>query len=251
MELEGRVALVTGASSGIGRALAERLAAAGATVLAAGRDAAALDALAGRSGARPLVADLLDPGAAERLAALALEAAGRVDVLVNNAGAGWAGPFAAMDPAAAARLVGLNLLAPVRLTRALVPQMLARRSGQVVNVASIAGLVPAPAEAVYAATKAGLIGFSDSLRAELAPAGVGVLVVAPGVVDTPFFDRRGAPYARRWPRPIDPARVADATVAALRAGRAEVLTPAWLTVPARLHGALPGLYRRLAARFGG
>ena len=250
MRPEGSVALVTGASSGIGRATATRLAELGAQVLVAGRDRGALEALAASTGARVLVADLSDPVAVQRVAQEALAAAGRIDILINNAGVGWAGPFEGTDPAAIEKLVAVNLLAPIQLTRALLPGMLARSRGRIVNVASIAGHVGVRGEVVYAATKAGLVGFSESLRFELAGTGVGVSLVSPGVVATRFFERRGTPYTRAWPRPIAPERVAEVLVRAIREDRDEVVVPAWLSLPIRLRGSFPGLYRALAKRFG-
>ena len=250
MELAGSVCLVTGASSGIGRAAALRLAREGAQVVALGRDRAALDEVAARTSGIAVVADLTDPAAAGRAVREAMEAAGPIDVLVNNAGGGHFGRFAEMDPAEAERLVALNVVAPIRLTRAVLPGMIERRRGAIVNVASIAGHVGVGEEAVYAATKAALIGFSESLRDELGGTGVRVGVVSPGVVDTPFFERRGRPYDRSFPRLIHPDRVADAIVRAIRTGDPQVFSPRWLAFPARLHGAFPRLYRFLASRFG-
>jgi short-subunit dehydrogenase len=250
MRLEGSIALVTGASSGIGRALSPLLAARGALLALAGRDAAALAEIAERTGGQPLAADLASPGGAERLAGLVLERFGRVDLLVSNAGAGWAGDLVAMPLETADRLLALNLVAPVRLTRLLLPGMLERGSGHLVYVTSIAGATGVAREAVYAATKAGLATFADSVREEVAGSGVTVSVVVPGVVDTPFFDRRGSAYDRSWPPPIRPERVARALLRAISSDRAEVFAPAWVRVPARLKGAAPGVYRRLALRFG-
>ncbi|MGH3329447.1 MAG: SDR family NAD(P)-dependent oxidoreductase [Streptomycetales bacterium] len=250
MQMEGAVALVTGASSGIGAAAARRLAAAGCRILLLGRDAARLDAVTRDVAGVPLVADLAAAGGPEDAAARARDALGHVDLLVNNAGVGWAGEFAAMPDAAIGDLVAANLLAPVRLTRALLPAMVARGRGHIVVVSSIAGRTGVGGEAVYAATKAAAGVFADSLRYELAGTNVGVSVVVPGVVDTPFFGRRGVPYGRRWPRPIPPEQVADAIVRAVARERPEVFAPGWMRLPARLHGALPGLYRHLAGRFG-
>ncbi|ETK37207.1 hypothetical protein MPTA5024_05095 [Microbispora sp. ATCC PTA-5024] len=171
-----------------------------------------------------------------------------MDVLVANAGEGWSGPLAAMPDGTLERLVAVNLTAPMRLTRLLLPAMAERGRGHLVYVASIAGALGVREEAVYAATKAGLLAFAESLRYE-AP-GVGVTVVLPGVVDTPFFERRGRPYTRSRPAPVPPARVAAAVVAAVERGRAEVYVPGWLRVPARLRGAAPGTFRALARRFG-
>jgi short-subunit dehydrogenase len=243
VELRGAVCLVTGASSGIGRATALRLTREGARVVALGRDRTALESLGAW---RLVVADLAEAGAARGVA----DEAGDIDVLVNNAGLGWAGPFPEMVSDEIERLVRVNLLAPVLLARALVPGMIARGRGHVVNVASIVGHTGGRGEAVYAATKGALVAFTESLRLELAGSGVRVSLVTPGVIQTRFFERRGAPYARRWPRPIPPERVADAVVAAVRRGRAEVFVPGWLAGPARLRGVAPGLFRRLVGRFG-
>jgi short-subunit dehydrogenase len=250
MRLEGSIALVTGASSGIGRAVAPLLAERGATLALAGRDQAALASIAERTGGQPLAADLAAPGGAEQLAELVLERWGRVDLLISNAGAGWAGELATMPLEVPERLIALNLLAPVRLTRLLLPGMLERGSGHLVYVTSIAGATGVAREAVYAATKAGLATFADSLREEVAGAGVTVSVVVPGVVDTPFFERRGSAYDRSWPAPIPAGRVARAVLRAVVDDRAEVFAPAWIRLPARLKGAGPGRYRRLALRFG-
>jgi short-subunit dehydrogenase len=241
MEIGGARCLVTGASSGIGQATALRLAAAGAEVLALGRNRAALELVG-----RPIVCDLLDR---EQIDA-AVAAAGAVDVLVNNAGIGWRGPLHELDPDLLERLVRVNLLAPVLLTRALLPGMLARGRGHIVNVGSIVGLVGAKREAGYASTKGGLVAFTESLGQELAGRPVRVSLVTPGAIATAFFERRGQPYGRRFPRALAADKVADAIVDAIANGRAEVYVPRWLALPPRIHSLLPGLYRALAARFG-
>lgn len=246
MEIRDAVCLVTGASSGIGRATALRLASEGARVVPLGRDRAALEGLPVDGAA--VVADFARADGVALAAAEALAAFGRVDVLVNNAGIGSAGSFAEIGPDEVERLVAVNLLAPLLLTRTLLPGMLSNGRGWIVNVGSIVGHVGTQDEAAYAATKGGLVAFSESLRQELAGTGVGVSLVSPGVVATNFFERRGTPYRRRWPRPIPPERVADAIVEAIRRERAEVFVPRWLTVPARLRGAAPGLYRTLSRR---
>jgi short-subunit dehydrogenase len=246
--LRGAVVLVTGSSSGIGAASAVKLARSGARVIVHGTDAARVVELAGRIDAVPLTADLSQPAGADRLAEAALSVAGRVDVLVNNAGVGWAGRFADMSHADLSRLVAVNLVAPIRLTRALLPQMVSAGAGQLVFVTSIAGRVGVADEAVYAATKAGLDVFAESLRLELRGTGVGVGVLVPGAVRTAFFDRRGQPYDRRWPRLLPPQKVADALVQLIATGRAEWYVPRWLRLAVAVRGVLPGGYRRLAAR---
>jgi short-subunit dehydrogenase len=247
--LAGSVCLVTGATGGIGRAAALALARSGADVIASGRDQAALRELEANANVVTIAADLAQPGAGAQLADDALALRGRVDVLVNCAGVGSYGPFVACDDAILERLVAVNLVAPIELTRAVLPGMLERGSGHVVNVGSIVAHVGRQLEAEYAATKAALTVFSESLRAELAGTGINVSLVSPGVVDTRFFERRGAAYARRFPRPVPPELVADAIVRAIRERRAEVIVPRWLVLPVRLRGVAPGLYRALARRF--
>jgi short-subunit dehydrogenase len=249
VRLEAAVVLVTGASAGIGAAVVAELAARGAVVLAAGRDPAATAQVAARSGAHPLVADLATADGPADLAARAVEVHGRVDALVASAGVGWRGPLAEMPVDTLDHLITLNLRAPVALARALLPGMLARGRGQLTLLASIAGLTGVASESVYAATKAGLVVFAESLRLELAGSGVGVAVVSPGAVDTGFFARRGAPYDRRFPRPVSAQRVARAVVEATEQGRDRVL-PRWLGVAPRVRAVAPGTYRRLARRLG-
>jgi short-subunit dehydrogenase len=128
--------------------------------------------------------------------------------------------------------------------------MAKRGTGHLVFVSSIAGVTAARYESAYAAAKAGLGTFAESLSYELAGQNVGVSVVVPGVVDTPFFDRRGRPYNRTTPAPIPPERVARAIVAAVQRDRDVVFVPGWMRFPAWLHGTAPRTFRALAARFG-
>jgi NAD(P)-dependent dehydrogenase (short-subunit alcohol dehydrogenase family) len=237
------VVLVTGASRGIGAATCAALTRRGAVVVAAGRDETAL---AGVAAAATVVADAADPAAAPALVAAAVDRHGRLDAVVANAGLGWAGEFAAMDPARITELVDVNLRAPMLLARAALPVL--RRPGALVFVTSIAGLVGVPGETVYSVTKAGLETFATLLREEVD--GVTVSTVAPGAVDTGFFTTRGVPYDRSFPRPIPPRRVADAVVEAIATGRERQVEPRWLAVPARLSATLPKTYRALARRFG-
>ena len=245
------VALVTGASSGIGSATAESLARKGYRVVVHGRDERAVTEVARRVDGVAVTVDLARPDGAELLAARALDVAGRVDVLVNNAGIGWAGSFAEMPVTTIEPLMTVNLTAPIALTRLLLPEMLERGHGCLVFVTSIVGRLGVAGEAVYAATKAGLDCFAESLRAETRDSGVTIGVVMPGVVDTPFFERRGASYTRSRPRPISATAVAEAVARCVETGAAEVYTPRWLRLPVAVRGVAPGAYRRLEARFGG
>jgi short-subunit dehydrogenase len=173
-----------------------------------------------------------------------------VDILVNNAGLGWAGPIGDITAEKVAELVAVNLTAPIQLTRLLVPGMVARGRGRVVFVSSIAAATGVRGEAVYSATKAGLVSFAESLAYELDGHDVRVSVIVPGVIDTPFFDRRGRPYGRKRPGPQPPERVARAIVACLEHDRCISYVPRWMRLPAWLHGAAPGTFRALATRFG-
>ncbi len=233
--------VVTGASSGIGEAVALALAGRGLPLVVTGRDPSRLDAVAARTGGTAVVADLRTAEGVDRVRAVA---DGPVRLLVHAAGLGAAGPVVGVSRAAVADLAAVNLVAPMQLTAALLPGLRAGR-GAVAFVASIAAVGVAE-EAVYSATKAGLRGFANALRVET---GLTVTTVLPGAVDTPFFDRRGTPYGRRFPRPVSPERVARALVLGVERGRAEVFVPGWLGLPARLQGVAPRTFARLAHRF--
>lgn len=251
MRLQGAVAVVTGASSGIGTATALALHEAGARLVLHGRDTARLAELAGRTGGTVVAGDLADVGAIPALAQEMRAAFGEVDILVNNAGVGWAGPFGEMTADDVRRVVDVNLTAPIELTRALLPALRTRPGARVVFVTSIAGRTAVAGESVYSAVKAGLDAFAESLRFELAGTAVRIGVVVPGVVDTEFFARRGRPYERRSPRPVPASRVAAAVLRAARDDRPDQYVPRWLRLPVTVRGVLPGVYRVLAARFGG
>jgi short-subunit dehydrogenase len=250
VRLDGRTALVTGASAGIGAAIAERLAAAGVRTVVHGRDEQRTTAVARRIQGVPLIADLAVPGAAAGLAEAALGVHGRIDIVVVNAGVGWSGAFVEMGTTDIDDLVALDLLAPLQLVRRLLPPMLERNTGHVALLGSVAGRTGVAGEAVYAASKAALDVFAESLRLEVRGSGVAVSLTLPGVVDTGFFAARGRPYDRRRPRPVPATDVARALVDGIAHDRAEVWVPGWLRVAPAVRALAPGLYRRLAARFG-
>src|SRR6476620_8857153 len=162
MQLTHAVVLVTGASAGIGHAAAVRFATRGARVLVHNRDPERTQKVAGEVRGRPLVADLASPSDRQRLAADALDAFGRVDVLVNNAGFGYSGPVSAMPVDVIRRLIDVDLLAAIELTHSLLPGMVERNHGAICFVTSIAGRAGVAGEAVYSATKAGLDTFAEA-----------------------------------------------------------------------------------------
>ncbi len=245
-----RAAVVTGASSGIGREAALLLAEQECRTLLVGRNGAALDEVATRTRGHRIALDLAETGSEATVVGRATELLGDVDLLVCSAGLGAAGSFEDMSPAAIQHLVAVNVLSPMLLVRSFLPAMLGRGHGRILLVGSVAGALGVRGETAYSATKAALVGFADALRSETRGRGVTVTLCFPGVVDTPFFERRGAPYVRRWPRPVPPRLVADRMLAAAGRGDAEVWVPRWISLAARVHGASPPLYRRLAGVFG-
>jgi 3-oxoacyl-[acyl-carrier protein] reductase len=188
-DLDGRTALVTGASGGIGDAIARQLHAQGATVVVAGRRREALDALAGALGerVRVAVAELADVGAAEQLIAAA-DAEGGLDVLVNNAGLTRDNLALRMNDQDWQTVLDVNLSAGFRLIRGALRGMMRRRWGRIVNVTSVVALTGNPGQANYAAAKAGMIGMAKSLAAEVASRGITVNCVAPGLIETPMTE---------------------------------------------------------------
>lgn len=246
MRLTGGSALVTGASAGIGEQVARLLRIAGAEVVVHGRDPQRTEAVAASVGARAVVADLGTPDGVDALA----RQAGQIDVLVLNAGLGHSGPFVEMTQDRIDQLLALDLAGAIRLTRLLLPGMLARGRGHLVFVSSIAARTGVAGEAVYAAAKAGLDAFAESLRLELAGSGVGVGVVVPAAVDTGFFARRGRPYERSSPRPVGAEDVARAVVTAIERDRAEVFVPSWTRVAPTVRALAPAAFRRLSLRYG-
>jgi short-subunit dehydrogenase len=248
-DLAGLRALITGGSSGIGAATARAFAAHGGYVAVAGRDVAALNRVAADISGVVIPGDLREPGCARRTVEAAIHGLGGLDVLVSNAGIGWAGQFSAMSESDIDSLLDVNLRAAAHLARAAIPH-LNPGAGRLVFVGSIAGLVGAPGEAWYSATKAGLGSLAYALRDEMRPAGIAVSLVSPGVVDTAFFDRRKVPYRRKHPQMVSPQVAADAIIDAIAHRRDEVIIPLWLSVPARLKVSFPKLYHLLAARFG-
>ncbi|MFL5803860.1 MAG: SDR family NAD(P)-dependent oxidoreductase [Roseiflexaceae bacterium] len=247
---ERPVALITGASRGIGAATARELARRGYALALAARTAADLQALAAQlsahgSPALPIPTDLRRPPEVSRLARIALAHFGRVDVLVNNAGVGVGNrQFARTDDDDIRAIMAVNLEAPIALTRALLPGMLERRRGAIVFVASIAGQIGLPASTLYSATKFGLRGFAIGLRREVLRQGIGVTIVSPGFIDTDM-----TAWLRGFPK-APPELVARAIADAITRPRREVIVPGYYRLAIWLERALPWLADALLSRRG-
>lgn len=219
MELKGATAVVTGASRGIGRAIAEALAGEGTSLVLNARATGPLEEAATalrRKGVRveTVAGDVGDEATAARLVETATSRTGRLDVVVNNAGIGHHGPLEAMDPADFDRVCRTNLRGPFLLMRAAIPALRRSGGGTIVSLASLAGVNPVPQRAAYAATKWGLIGLSRSLLQEVRKDGIRVLILEPGSTLTEFgHDPSKLANAEKLVRPED---VASILVAALK-----------------------------------
>jgi len=213
MNLNGKVAVVTGAARGIGKAIAEALAHEGATLVLNSRTTETLEALASALRAQGVLVetvagDVGDEAVAAKIVDRAIGTFGRLDVLVNNAGIGHLGPLEKMPPAEFDRVCRTNLRGPFLLMRAGIPHMRTTGGGTIVNIASLAGVNPVPQRAVYAATKWALIGLSRSVLQEVRRDGIRVLVIEPGSTLTDFgHDPAKLEHADKLVKPEDVAAV--------------------------------------------
>jgi len=247
VRLNGATALVTGATGGLGQAIAIALAERGAQVIVTGRREAELELLAGEIGARAVVADLASRHDVERLIAEAADA----DVVVANAGMPATGLLSDLSRGEIDRMLEVNLRVPIVLAKELAAPMAARGSGHLVFISSLAGKATSPASSIYSATKFGIRGFALALRQDLARRGVGVSVITPGFIrDAGMFHDAGA----RLPPGTGtktPADVAGAVIRAIEENRAEIeVAPAPLRVGAAIASLAPGLAARASRRMG-
>lgn len=239
MAFSGQVAWITGASSGIGAALARALAADGAHVILSGRNAEALaevaaDCAIGNATALVLPFEVTDHpaglAAAEQAWAWAAERSGGIDILVNNAGISQRSLAIDTDYAVYERIIAVDLLAPIALTQAVLGRMVARETGRIVMISSVAGKVGVPLRTAYSAAKFGLIGYANALRSEVTGNGLQVHVIAPGSVRTNVSrnalnadgSRRGV-SDKGIDRGMDPAEAAATMLAAMAAGEREII----------------------------
>jgi short-subunit dehydrogenase len=242
------IALITGASSGIGEVTAQRLAREpDARLVLVARRAERLEALAARLGgdAMVLAEDLTDPAAGARIAAAVRERHGRLDLLVNNAGAGWRGAFADVGTENLRRTLELNLFAQAQLTEALLPLLRESAPSAIVNVASTAGRVARPGSGGYSASKFAFIGWSDALHLEEKPNGVHVGIVNPGFVVTEGFPQTELTESASTRWMVSTAdKVADAIMDAA-GGKAERYVPRGYGIAAAARILAPRLVRRV------
>ncbi|MEY2468006.1 MAG: hypothetical protein QOF21_704 [Actinomycetota bacterium] len=234
MDLQNKRVVVTGASRGIGAEIARQVAARGATVALVARSADALEKLAADLGGKAYPADLMDRTERDKLISR-IESDGPIDVLVNNAGLLDTDSFLAIDPSDIDAIIDVNLHAPIQLTRAALPAMVARGNGKIVDVSSMGGASVTPGVATYSATKAGLTHFSACVRDELRGSGVSNLIVELGPVDTEMeamLHSHGPTHrsmvrlrALRLIRHLPPERVAAAIVRAIEKDRTYLRMP--------------------------
>ena len=247
MNLAGRRVLLTGATGGLGQAVARALAARGAQLLISGRRAEVLEPLATELGARALACDLADRDAVLRLVA----EAGEVDVLVANAGLPASGALATFSVEEIDHAIDVNLRAPIVLARLLSEPMAQRGSGHIVFMSSLSGKTASQGSAIYSATKFGLRGFALGLREDMRASGVGVSTVFPGFIsDAGMFHDAGVELPG-YVGTKTPQDVADAVVAAIEHNRSEIdVAPLAMRAGAAVAGLAPELSARLQRRLG-
>jgi len=247
MELAGKKALLTGATGGLGRAIAAALAERGARLILSGRKAETLESLAAElpgDSHTTIPTDLAEIGAAEKLAV----GAGEVDVLIANAGLPATGRLTDFATEQLTGALRVNLEAPILLARALEPAMLERGSGHMVFISSLSGKSATPLSSIYNATKFGLRGFALGLRADLDPQGIGVSLVSPGTIrEAGMYSDSGAPPIKGLGTGT-PAQVADAVVKAIEHNKVEVtVAPIQQRMLAHFALATPGLSVKIAS----
>ena len=245
MQWGGATAVITGASRGIGAAVARAASARGAAVGLIARDRGGLDEVLASCGGRGAVAaaDVADPDALAVALGRLETSLGAPDILVANAGIGAYGAFADLTADELERIVRVNVLGTAHAIRLVVPGMIERRRGHIVTLGSIAGRLGSPFEAIYSATKFAGVGLTEALVVELEPYGVGVSMVQPGPVATQFGEARGHPYDRDRPKPVPAEQVAAAVIAAVREDQHERYVPSSFRGAVVARHLVPPLFR--------
>ena len=252
---ENPVVIITGASSGIGAATARLLSGKGYRLSLAARRLDRLQALADEiksSGgqALPVATDVTNLEDIHNLVQITLDEFGAIDVLFNNAGIGRIDWLERLDQVEDIEFqIQVNLTGVIQMTRQVLPHMIERRSGHIINMSSVAGLIPVPTYSVYAATKYGLRGFTEALRRELSPVGVQVSGIYPSGVKTEFRGRRGATRGSRIRTPdslrMDAEQVAQAVLRLIRRPRRALVIPGMMRLAAGMNAVFPGLVDRV------
>ena len=248
MRVAGSTVLITGASGGLGQAIARALAAAGAKLVLSARRTEVLEELARELGATVAAADLSD---ADSVRALAAENAD-VDIVIANAGLPASGRLVSFTEEQIDRALTVNLRAPMMLAHAFVPAMVARGSGHIVFMSSLSGKAPAAGSSVYSATKFGLRGFAGALRAELHSSGVGVSAIFPGFIRDAGMSEHAGVTLPRGTGTKSPEHVAKATLRAIERNRGEIdVAPLPLKLGATISGIAPELAATVTRKAGG
>lgn len=257
MKLSGKVIVITGASSGIGAQLALQAAALGAVPVIMARTKNKLEELKGkietqyRTTCHVYVLDVSDERMVEETFARVEREVGAVDVLVNNAGFGIFKTFQDASMAEVKEMFHVNVFGLVACTKAVLPSMLRRNIGHIVNIASLAGKIATPKSSAYAATKHAVLGFTNSLRMELGNTNIRVTAVNPGPIETNFFhiaDQSGT-YVKNMQRYMLKADyVAKQTIKAIEMGKRELNLPRWMGIGPVIFSLFPGLFERAAGK---
>jgi short-subunit dehydrogenase len=249
MDFKDQIVLITGASNGIGRRLAIDLAAKGAVVVGCGRSQERLQQLLKEmrltsSASTVFVCDVSDPAQVTSMIGKTLAEFGRIDILINNAGIGMRQPFAEMSLETVAEIMRTNYLGTVYCTHEVLPSMIARGSGQIVNISSGAGKIGTLNMAAYCASKFAVNGFSESLYHELKPLGIHVSVVCPGPVRTEFNRSFSGTQPKSPPSlMMTPEAVSQVLIRAIETKKFELVTPRWLALICWFKRIMPNLFR--------
>ncbi|PFA24228.1 MULTISPECIES: SDR family oxidoreductase [Bacillus cereus group] len=255
--LQEKVIVITGASSGIGEQVAMQVAAQGAVPVLIARTEEKLKRLTEKmkttynTPCYYYVLDVSKESEVETVFARILQDIGQIDILVNNAGFGIFKTFEEASMTEVKEMFEVNVFGLVACTKAVLPHMLERNSGQIVNVASLAGKIATPKSSAYAASKHAVLGFTNSLRMELSNTNIYVTAINPGPIDTNFFDiaDQSGTYVKNMGRyMLKPTYVAEQIVKVMQTKKREVNLPKWMSMGPKIFALFPGLFERIAGK---